>query len=86
MVTNAIQYFGGSLNLNPHVHLLVLDGVYSTDIDPAATVFTPTRPPAQSEAREVAERVHQRVVRLLRRRGLRQGDSDDERDAEAPEG
>jgi hypothetical protein len=35
--------------------------------------------------REVAERVHQRVVRLLRRRGLLQGDSDDERDAEAPE-
>jgi hypothetical protein len=71
--------------LNPHVHLPVLDGVYSTDIDQAAAVFTPTRPPAQSEVRELAERVPQRAARLLRRRGLLQDDRDDDHDAEALE-
>jgi hypothetical protein len=83
-IVSSTQFFGGSLNLNPHFHLLVLDGVYSTTHDGVAT-FTPTRAPAQSEVRELAERVHGRVVRMLWRRGLLGNDFDDDDNTPCPE-
>ena len=83
-IVSATQLFGGSLNLNPHFHLLAVDGVFSTNADDAA-VFTPTRPPAQSELRELAAHVHKRVLRMLRRRGLLREESDDHHDAREPE-
>jgi hypothetical protein len=84
-IVATIQYFSGALNLNPHLHLLVLDGVYSTKLDGTAAVFTATRAPAQSELREVAEHVHGRVLRWLKRRGMLRKELDDERDPQAPE-
>jgi hypothetical protein len=84
-IVAAIQYFGGALNLNPHLHLLALDGVYSTNLDGTAAVFTPIRAPAQSEVREVAQRVHERVLGWMRRRGMLREERDDERDGQAPE-
>ena len=83
-IVSATQVFGGSLNLNPHFHLIALDGVFSTNAD-AVAVFTPTRAPAQGEVRQVAERVHRRVLRMLRRRGLLRGESDEPHNAREPE-
>jgi len=75
-----IQLFGGSLNLNPHGHLLVLDGVYHNDGHRA--VFTETRAPTQSEIAEVTRRVQARVLRELERRGMLRDPNDARNDAE----
>ena len=76
-----IQLFGGSLNLNPHAHLLVLDGVYHNDGHQA--VFTETRAPTQSEIAEVTRRVQARVLRELERRGLLRDPNDARNEAES---
>jgi len=77
-IVSATQFFGGALNLNPHFHLLALDGVFSTNLDGNAASFTPTRAPAASELRDLAQRVHERVVRMMRRRGLLRDEVDDD--------
>jgi hypothetical protein len=75
-----IQLFGGSLNLNPHGHLLVLDGVYHNDGHQA--VFTETRAPTRSEIAEVTRRVQARVLRELKRRGMLRDPVDARNEAE----
>lgn len=80
----ATQFFGGAINLNPHWHILSLDGVFSAKPDGDGVCFTETRAPAQSELYELAQRVHERVVRLLRRRGLLREQPDDEPSEPAP--
>ncbi len=77
----SIQLFGGSLNLNPHFHVLGLDGVYSTSAD-GRVVFTATRAPAQSELLDVTQRVHKRVLRWLKRHGA--GDEHDKAEDDEP--
>lgn len=64
-----IQRFGGSLNLNVHLHSLVLDGVFTRSAPTAAPVFHDLPAPTDEEVAQVLERVHRRVRRLLRRRG-----------------
>lgn len=61
----ATHLAGGSLNLNPHQHVIGLDGVYSTSTDGEHVVFTPTRAPSQSELRDAVGRVDKRVTRWL---------------------
>ena len=78
----AIQLFGGSSNLNPHQHVLGLDGVYSTAVDGQHVVFTPTRAPAQSELLDVVQRMHKRVLRWVQRHGP--GDDQDDSLDEQP--
>ena len=63
-----IQRFGSSLNLNLHIHSLVLDGMYTRPTPDAAPVFHPP-PPTDEEIGKVLERVHEGVQKLLRRRG-----------------
>ena len=83
-VERVVQSLGARWFLNPHFHLLAVDGVFSTNVDDAA-VLTPTRAPAHSELGEVSERVHKRVLRMLRRRGLLREESDDHHEAREPE-
>jgi len=64
----AIQLFGGSLNLNPHSHVLSLDGVYHNKDGRA--VFTETRAPTDAEIADVVRKIKKRVLRTLERRGL----------------
>jgi len=64
-----IQRFGAALNLNLHIHSLVLDGVYTRPTPDAAPVFHPLPPPTDEEIGTVLARVHARVQKLLRRRG-----------------
>lgn len=63
-----VQRFGAALNLNVHVHALVLDGVFSLDAA-GALVFHEAEPPSDEEVGRVLEIVALRVERLLDRRG-----------------
>jgi hypothetical protein len=70
-----IQRFGGALNLNLHVHALVLDGVFARN-PTGALNFHPVRRLTALDVAEVLATVEPRIKRLLARRGL--GDGDDE--------
>ncbi len=69
-----LQRFGGALNLNVHIHALVLDGVFAKD-RAGALVFHPTPSLSALDVAEVLATVEPRIVRLLNRRGI--GDRDD---------
>ena len=68
-----IQRFGGALNLNVHVHALVLDGVFAKD-DGGTLVCHPAARLTALDVAEVLATVEPRIRRLLDRRGL--GDDD----------
>jgi len=71
-----LQRFGSALNLNPHLHLVAIDGVYVRDEMPsaeagaAALVFHALPPPSEGEVHLVSAATCRRVLKLLRRRGL----------------
>jgi hypothetical protein len=69
-----IQRFGGSLNLNPHLHALVLDGVFAK-AETGGVVFHPAPPVTDLDVAEVLATIEPGIVRLLDRRG--RGDHDD---------
>jgi hypothetical protein len=62
------QSFGGSLNVHPHLHTLCVDGVFEKT-DASGVRFHETPPPSKHDVGEVAQRVRDRAVRWLRRRG-----------------
>lgn len=69
-----IQRFGSALNLAPHFHTLVLDGVYpgpSYDLGS----FVPLPPPETEDIARVLAGTARRILRILERRGL---DSDED--------
>ena len=68
-----IQRFGGALNLNVHVHALVLDGVFAKD-GAGTLVFHPAPRLTALDVAEVLATVEPRIRGLLDRRGL--GDDD----------
>ena len=68
-----IQRFGGSLNLNLHVHALVFDGVFARTRAGVLT-FRPTRRLTALDVAEVLATVKPGIRRLLDRRGLGEGD------------
>jgi len=63
-----IQRFSDALNLDPHFHVLALDGLYVID-GKSEPVFQHGSPPMDTEVAQVAERVHRRVARLMENRG-----------------
>jgi hypothetical protein len=69
-----IQRFGGALNLNVHVHALLLDGVFAREAD--GPRFHPVRI-TDLDVAEVLATVEARVARLLERRGLAARDEED---------
>ena len=64
-----IQRFGDALNLNVHLHSLILDGVYERSAG-GTPRFHPLPPPDDTEVERVARQVARRLARLLERRGL----------------
>jgi len=62
-----IQRFGGALNLNPHRHSLVSDGVFVQGPDGRAT-FVPLPPPDDEDVRALAQRLAKRLGAIARRR------------------
>jgi hypothetical protein len=63
-----IQRFGGALNLNVHIHALVIDGVYTQEGETLR--FHPTRRLTREDMAQIVAVVAQRIERLLERRGL----------------
>ncbi len=65
----AIQRFGSALNLAPHFHSIVLDGVYGGPPH-APGPFLPLPPPTTEDVARVMAGTARRVMRLLERREL----------------
>jgi hypothetical protein len=63
-----IQRFGSALNLNPHLHMLFLDGVYT--FRGSRAVFHRARRPQRDDIFRLLHSLSGRIVRLLERRGL----------------
>jgi ribosomal protein S27E len=63
-----IQRFGSALNLNPHLHMLFLDGAYTFGDGKAD--FHCARRPQRDELVTLLHALSGRIVRLLERRGL----------------
>jgi hypothetical protein len=76
----AIQRCGSALNVNPHFHTLVPEGVFAEQRD-GSQRFVPLRePPSDVEVARLLARVRGRILRLLRRHDIDlEGDSDDGR-------
>jgi hypothetical protein len=68
-IVTLIQRFGSALNLNIHLHMIALDGVYTVGKSGKAK-FHRVKTPNQTEMRTLLNRVIQRVVRRLEREGL----------------
>lgn len=59
-----VQRFGSALQLNPHFHVLVPEGVFD-----AEGQFEALPPPRDKEVEGLLHQVIRRTLRLLRRRG-----------------
>ncbi len=64
-----IQRFGSALNLTPHFHTLVLDGVY-TGPSHRPGEFAALPPPETEDVARVLAGTARRILRLLERRGV----------------
>jgi hypothetical protein len=67
-VVSFVQRFGSALQLTPHFHSLVPDGVVVAREGGAC--FEELPPPSQAEVARLLEVVHRRVLRLLERCGV----------------
>jgi hypothetical protein len=61
-------------NLNPHFHTLMIDGVYAYADGDAAPLSVPAPQLTDEDVRQLVETVATRVLRLLERRGILDGD------------
>jgi hypothetical protein len=77
-----LQRFGGALNLNLHLHMLVLEGGnYETNDGPK---FWWVEPPTDAEIKQLVETIAKRVIRSLQKQGhFRDGNEDVSDDAES---
>ena len=66
-VVTVIQRFGGSINLNPHLHMLWVDGLY--DVSGEVAVFHKLPPPTDEEIRVLVETLSHRILKSLKRKG-----------------
>jgi len=63
-----IQRFGGSLHLNPHLHVIWIDGIFAFDGETRR--FHAAAPPTPEDLQRVVGKTAARVVRWLGRKGL----------------
>ena len=78
------QRFGSALNLNPHAHSLLLDGLYLSSKYGDVPVFVPAPELKDEDVKALVETVAHRVIRLLERRGVLDGDETDRLADESP--
>ena len=72
-----IQRFGSALNLNVHLHMLFLDGVYVDDSKYGSAVrFQWIQPPTSEELARLTHTIAKRIGRYLERQGLLERDAD----------
>ena len=70
-----VQRFGSALNLNIHLHMLCLDGLYAPR--PGGGLrFTRVKAPEREELDDLVQRIAERVGRALERMGLLQRDAE----------
>ena len=62
-----VQRYGGSLNLNVHIHMVCIDGVYAPDVD-GRPCFYPLRRLEDKEIRQLTETLATRITALVERR------------------
>ena len=67
-----IQKFGGSINVNPHYHMLWVDGLY--DVSGANAIFHELTP-TNNDIINLVEMLSQRILRSLKRKGYPVDDS-----------
>jgi hypothetical protein len=65
-----LQRAGGSINLNPHLHSLILDGVYVSSVPYEVPRFHPLPPPTDAEVARITAAIARRVEKLLLQTGL----------------
>ena len=65
-----IQRFGGALNLNVHVPVLFLDGVYVDSANGSGPLFRWVKAPTSAELTQLTHTIAQRVGRYLEHQGL----------------
>jgi hypothetical protein len=70
-----VQRFGSALNLNIHLHMLCLDGVYAPRPD-GGLHFTRVTRPEREELERLVQQIAERVGRALQRMGLLQRDAE----------
>ena len=61
--------FGSSINLNPHLHVLMLDGVYVA-AEQGTRRFIPAPRLTDEDVQRIVETTARRLIRLCQRRGL----------------
>lgn len=74
-----VQRFGDGLRLNPHFHMLFLEGVYVLDpknFQDGKPRFYPTPAPTDEEIAQLVATIAKRVIRALKRRGYLQDETD----------
>ena len=72
-----MQRFGSSLNVNPHLHILMLDGVYVGHPDTGAPIFVGVAPPTDEQLQRLVEQAAYRLIAVLQRHGvLEEGQAD----------
>jgi len=65
-----IQRANSDLRLDPHLHTIFLDGLYSLDGDGKGQMFHPAPAPTQDEIEALVGRASKRILRFLQRRGV----------------
>jgi hypothetical protein len=65
-----VQRFGSALHLNPHLHVLMLDGVYVRHPDSGQPTFVAVDPPTDAQVQHLIAQVAVRLIALLERRGV----------------
>ncbi len=75
-VVTVIQRMGGSINLNPHLYSLWVDGLY--DVSQKDPVFVELPPPTDEEIIELVSKISNRIVRCLKRKGYKVDEFSDE--------
>ena len=70
-----VQRFGSALNLNIHLHMLCLDGVYAQRPD-GGLRFARVKAPEREELEHLVQQIAERVGRALERMGLLRRDAE----------
>jgi Transposase zinc-binding domain/Putative transposase len=73
-----VQRFGGSINLNVHVHVLFLEGVFvDRTVQGLRPRFLHQAPPTDADIATVLQTISRRVIRALRRLGYLEAGTED---------
>ena len=74
-----VQRFGSSINLHPHVHVLVLDGVFA-GLEGEPPRFYPLRAPDDPDVAAIAETTSRRAKALLMKKGIGASSGEEDED------